>query len=153
MKSKYLLFISLVFLILLFYAGTIQPLLPVDFEYVVDGDTIQVNSNKSSYRVRLYGIDCFESKQNNRSAKQAKYFNMTEDEVICNGVKAREILKDKIGQEQKLLLKVYSVDHYGRMVAEPYKPEFLFFKTNLSKYMNKTGLCSAYVWKGLKTTQ
>lgn len=148
MKTKLLLsFLSLLFISQYVISA---PLLPVELEYVVDGDTIQVNSNKSSYRVRLYGIDCFESKQNNRSVKQAKYFNLQEDEVVCRGVKAREILKDKIGQEQKLFLKVYSVDHYGRMVAEPYKPEFLFFKTNLSKYMNKTGLCSTYVWKGLK---
>jgi len=149
MKTKLLLcFISLLFISQYAFC---TPLLPVDFEYVVDGDTIQVNSNKSSYRVRLYGIDCFEAKQNNRSAKQAKYFNITEDEVVCNGIKAREILKDKIGQQQKLFLKVYSVDHYGRMIAEPYITDFIFFKTNLSKYMNKSGLCSTYVWKGLKT--
>ena len=56
-------------------------------------------------------LDCFEAKQNNRSAKQAKYFNITEDQVVCNRIKAREILKDKIGQQHKLFLKVYSVDH------------------------------------------
>lgn len=126
MKTKLLLcFFSLLFISQYAFC---TPLLPVDFEYVVDGDTIQVNSNKSSYRVRLYGIDCFEAKQNNRSAKQAKYFNITEDQVVCNGIKAREILKDKIGQQQKLFLKVYSVDHYGRMIAEPYITDFLFLK-------------------------
>ncbi len=101
MKTKLLLcFFSLLFISQYAFC---TPLLPVDFEYVVDGDTIHVNTNKSSYRVRLYRIGCFE------------------------------------------------VDHYGRMIAEPYITDFLFFKTNLSKYMNKSGLCSTYVWKGMKT--
>ena len=68
MKTKLLLcFFSLLFISQYAFC---TPLLPVDFEYVVDGDTIHVNTNKSSYRVRLYRIGCFEVDHYGRSEER-----------------------------------------------------------------------------------
>ncbi|MBP3490267.1 hypothetical protein J6K35_00210 [bacterium] len=75
MKIKLLLCFLAIFFIS--YHAFCTPLLPVDFEYVVDGDTIQVNSNKSSYRVRLYGIDCFEVEHYGRMIAELLDFTFT----------------------------------------------------------------------------
>ena len=75
MKIKLLLCFLAIFFIS--YHAFCTPLLPVDFEYVVDGDTIQVNSNKSSYRVRLYRIDCFEVEHYGRMIAELLDFTFT----------------------------------------------------------------------------
>ena len=75
MKIKLLLCFLAIFFIS--YHAFCTPLLPVDFEYVVDGDTIQVNSNKSSYRVRLYDIDCFEVDHYGRMIAELLDFTFT----------------------------------------------------------------------------
>lgn len=49
MKTKFLFcFLSILFIWQYVFC---TPLLPVDFEYVVDGDTIQVNSNGIKARI------------------------------------------------------------------------------------------------------
>lgn len=75
MKIKLLLCFLAIFFIS--YHAFCTPLLPVDFEYVVDGDTIQVNSNKSSYRVRLYHIGCFEVDHYGRMIAELLDFTFT----------------------------------------------------------------------------
>lgn len=75
MKIKLLLCFLAIFFIS--YHAFCTPLLPVDFEYVVDGDTIQVNSNKSSYRVRLYRIGCFEVEHYGRMIAELLDFTFT----------------------------------------------------------------------------
>ena len=75
MKIKLLLCFLAIFFIS--YHAFCTPLLPVDFEYVVDGDTIQVISNKSSYRVRLYRIGCFEVDHYGRMIAELLDFTFT----------------------------------------------------------------------------
>ena len=75
MKIKLLLCFLAIFFIS--YHAFCTPLLPVDFEYVVDGETIQVNSNKSSYRVRLYRIGCFEVDHYGRMIAELLDFTFT----------------------------------------------------------------------------
>ena len=75
MKIKLLLCFLAIFFIS--YHAFCTPLLPVDFEYVVDGDTIQVNSNKSSYRVRLYRIGWFEVDHYGRMIAELLDFTFT----------------------------------------------------------------------------
>lgn len=75
MKIKLLLCFLAIFFIS--YHAFCTPLLPVDFEYVVGGNTIQVNTNKSSYRVRLYRIGCFEVDHYGRMIAELLDFTFT----------------------------------------------------------------------------
>ena len=144
--------ISGTIILLLFYVtipcASATSLMPVNLNKVIDGDTISVNSNYDYYKVRFYGIDCAESSFNKRIDKQAKEWQISKEDLVKLGQKSTQILKDKIASEDVIYLKVMGVDYYGRMVAIPYKKEFLFFKTNLSEYMLTKGYCQAYIWKG-----
>ena len=61
---------------------------------VIDGDTIVIiNENNVKEKIRLYGIDAFETTLNDRLRKQAKRYNITNDEALTLGDEAREYLQ------------------------------------------------------------
>jgi len=65
---------------------------------VYDGDTITLHSDGKNYRIRFYGIDAPEAKQQ-------------------DGIASRDVLRDKIlGQDVTVTVK--NIDRYGRAVGQ-----------------------------------
>ncbi|MFC1659585.1 thermonuclease family protein [Pseudomonadota bacterium] len=63
---------------------------------IIDGDTIVIlNENNKEERITLVDIDAFETKKNDRLRKQMKKYNLTENEVIVLGNKAKKYLEEK----------------------------------------------------------
>ena len=143
---KLIIFILILYIIYLHIEILTLPYLEAKIEKIYDGDTILVTSNKNTYSVRFSGIDCFETHFNNRVKYQSKDYNLTAQEVVENGIKAKVILENKLFDTNNIYLIPLGVDKYGRMIAVPYKKSFFIHKTNLSKYMNKTGYCPTYIW-------
>jgi endonuclease YncB( thermonuclease family) len=101
--------------------------------YVVDGDTIVIyNEDKEKETLRLYGIDAFETKDNDRLKKQKKEYSLSRNEVISKGNEAKEYLEGKFskyGNNNRYSDKngfecVYITrkgkDKYGRTLAKIY---------------------------------
>lgn len=70
---------------------------------VVDGDTINVNSDGTKLKIRLYGIDAPETKKSNKEGQPY-------------GEEAWRSLVDKVNG-QKVRLDIMDVDRYRRMVS------------------------------------
>ena len=91
---------------------------------IIDGDTIHLNSEK----IRFTGIDTPELKQTCNK----------DNEIIYCGIKARQLLIDKIGKN-----KVHCVregkDQYKRTLAECFVNE-----DSLSKFLVREGYAFAY---------
>jgi micrococcal nuclease len=87
---------------------------------ITDGDTIKVMHNGAAERIRLWGIDCPESKQ-------------------AFGTRARQFAGD-LAFGQTVTVKVHDTDHYGRTVAEIILPD----ARNLNHELVRAGLAWWY---------
>lgn len=108
---KLLILIMTLFIVTLSFATTIKG----KVIKVADGDTITIleeNGNKT--RVRFYGIDAPEKKQN-------------------YGIKSLDVLKDLIDKKE-VEIEVKDKDQYGRVVGIVY-----YDKMNINLYMLETG--------------
>jgi endonuclease YncB( thermonuclease family) len=85
---------------------------------VIDGDTIVILKNGKGEKVRLYGIDCPEKKQD-------------------FGTRARQFTSQLVfGKE--VSLQIHSIDRYGRTVAEVILPD--------GRSLNQELVRSGYAW-------
>jgi len=93
--------------------------------YVVDGDTVDVDFNgngrieKHSERVRVLGIDCFETRWGKRLERQAERAGISVEKARELGLKAKEYGKNVLlGKEVKV--EVYGRGGYGRILGYVY---------------------------------
>tara|TARA_B100000902_G_scaffold325620_1_gene320354 strand:+ start:928 stop:1407 length:480 start_codon:yes stop_codon:yes gene_type:complete len=91
---------------------------------IIDGDTIQLNNEK----IRFTGIDTPELKQT--CSKN--------NEIIYCGIKARQLLIDKIGKNKVHCIKK-GMDQYERTLAECF-----INNLSLSKFLVREGYAFAY---------
>lgn len=85
---------------------------------VVDGDTIDILDNKTTSRIRLYGID---------APERGQAFN----------VKAREYVADLVAGKKVRVVKRYN-DKYRRIVGDVYLPD--------GTYVNAAIVKAGYAW-------
>ena len=91
---------------------------------IIDGDTIHLNNEK----IRFTGIDTPELKQTcNKNS-----------EIIYCGIKARQLLIDKIGKDKVICVRE-GKDQYKRTLAECFINDL-----SLSSYLVKSGYAFAY---------
>ncbi len=91
---------------------------------IIDGDTIHLNSEK----IRFTGIDTPELKQTCNK----------DNEIIYCGIKARQLLIDKIGKNKVHCVRE-GIDQYKRTLAECFVNE-----DSLSKFLVREGYAFAY---------
>jgi len=90
--------------------------------YVVDGDTFDVDLNrngkieKKKERVRLLGVDTFETRRDKRLKEQAKYWNMSINEALQLGKDAKKFAIDQLLKKDVKLDKK-GRDRYNRLLA------------------------------------
>lgn len=116
----------------------------VTISKVCDGDTIDVvRSNGKIARVRLVGIDCYETSPYDRAYRQAYENNITIEEVLVNGFKAKkELVKLFQTHYQKTIyLEEKGIDKYNRILGVIY-----IDKINVNEYMIKQGCALRYIY-------
>jgi len=108
---------------------------------IYDGDTIQAKISKEKFVIRLKGIDCWESQENNHAYKQAKEKDTPLEKILENGLISKKFLKDlyKITPKNKIFFEFQGIDKYSRALGIVY-----FNKINVNKEMIKNGGCWAY---------
>ena len=108
---------------------------------IYDGDTIQAKISKEKFVIRLKGIDCWESQENNHVYKQAKEKDTPLEKILENGLISKKFLKDlyKITPKNKIFFEFQGIDKYSRALGIVY-----FNKINVNKEMIKNGGCWAY---------
>ncbi|MBQ8785827.1 MAG: thermonuclease family protein [Alphaproteobacteria bacterium] len=106
---------------------------------VLDGDTIEIRNHK----IRLIGIDCYETQNRQRSYKQAYQNNLTTEQVISNGIKSKEKLENLIIKyKNEIYFKPQEenkTDKYNRLLGTVYAG-----KINVNEYMLEEGGCLKY---------
>ena len=107
---------SLIFAVLLIFLPCIatakNPIRTVEgyVTKVVDGDTINVNSDGTRLKIRLYGIDAPETEKRNRKT------GLATKEGQAYGDEALKALLGKV-DGQKVFLNIMDIDRYRRMVS------------------------------------
>ncbi len=88
-------------------------------ERVIDGDTLKLTNGE---RVRLIGIDCPESKPNDKAKRDSERTGRDLETINDKGKKATEYVKGLIkpGDKVKLEFDVQKRDKYGRLLAYVY---------------------------------
>ena len=130
---------------------------------VIDGDTLYIDfNNNGKYdkgeKVRINGIDAFETKNSTRLQKQAKQYNLTEIEALSLGYLGKEFAKKNL--LNKYVKVEYSaktkVDRYNRPLVSIYYNCSIRKKGGVEKYYEqevlKEGLAVVYPYSNLKKT-
>lgn len=103
--------------------------------YVVDGDTLAVEFNEWTEKVRLLGIDTPESHVNNRAKLQAGQSNKDVKAIIGLGKQATMAMKEIAPKGVKLRLEydVRKRDKYGRLLAYVYREDGVMLNEEIVK--------------------
>ena len=108
---------------------------------VYDGDTVLARINDNTFRIRLIGIDCFESSVGDRAKWQAKKYNMPLNEVVSYGNFAGDILKGKLNKKD-VYFSFKGIDKYNRALGILYVDN-----VNINDELLKTPYCKVYTPK------
>ncbi len=108
---------------------------------VLDGDTVLIRENKEDIYVRLINIDCDETKPIYRAYKQAYETKRTIEDVIKNGIAAKDYLLDLVNENPTgyVDIEFFGLDKYGRKLGVLYKNN-----KNLNNEMLKSGFCAVF---------
>lgn len=89
---------------------------------VVDGDTIDIETNNGKVRVRLAFIDTMESMKNTRAKKISTNCNIDIDDIIEDGIDSKHYLMGLILTKEVNII-FYGIDSTGtRQVGEIFLP-------------------------------
>lgn len=117
-----------------------QTLQKLDNIVVQDGDTISATINNEKVKIRLSGIDCYETKPNLRIYKQAYLSKMSVEEVLQRGKNSKNILQTYIDENKNnIYLKPDKMDMYGRLLGSIFADD-----ESINKYMLQNGDCFIY---------
>ena len=105
---------------------------------ILDGDTIKLHINNKNTKIRLIGIDAFETTKSNKAYKQAYQNQFDLDEVIQKGKETKEFLRELLNNKTEFFLE-YDEDKkdvYGRILA--------YVWTSNTQMINMQIICSGY---------
>lgn len=135
MKSRFILMLPILFMLLLpspgFSKEAIRTLDGIVTK-VSDGDTIQVQSDGTKLKIRLYGIDAPETEKSNKRTGQITKPGQP------YGLEAENALRGEIGG-QRVRIDVMDIDRYKRLVSIVY-----LGNRNINKEMVADGWAWAY---------
>lgn len=133
-------FVHCIFFIQLVLADTNYK--KVDVIKVLDGDTVKIQLGKEDLKVRLVGIDCFETAKISRAYKQAYENNISIDEVVRRGKSSKDLLEAFLLNHNDVHFDFAGIDKYGRALGYLYSGS-----TNINEFMQAEGGCPAYIYK------
>lgn len=84
--------------------------------YVVDGDTVKIRLKERNTSVRLTGIDCYETSDNNH-IKYQRNKGLTDDEIISRGLKAKQEMIKILRKHKEIYLEITGVDHSADLLV------------------------------------
>lgn len=114
--------------------------IPVKIIKVIDGDTVLAQIDNNKFKIRLYGIDCFETSTDiARAYKQAYYNHFDINKVVFYGHQATKELNKYI-QKKDIKFEFKGIDLYGRALGILYDDK----NTNINECMLKTPYCFFY---------
>ena len=132
----------LFFIIFVFYASPVLAhQATVSVIRVVDGDTISVLLYGEETKVRLVGVDCYETRRNKRARFQEKNYNKTMDEVIRLGEESKQKLQGLLERNKEIQIEWEERDGFGRVLGHIYINQM-----NVNEYMLKNGGCELFVF-------
>lgn len=114
---------------------------PVNITKILDGDTVKAQIDDNEFSIRLLGIDCYETSKIHRAYKQAYENNMTIEDVVEKGNRAKDELVNQL-DKQKIYMEFKGIDIYGRVLGILYKDDF-----NINNFMENTNYCINYQYK------
>ncbi len=105
---------------------------------IVDGDTIKLYFHGKLTTIRLIGIDSFESRKNNKAYRQAYENNISVEEVVRRGKRAKEYIKERLSKRTRNYLEYDEelLDRYDRTLA------YLWFSDE--EMLNMDIICEGY---------
>jgi micrococcal nuclease len=109
-----------------------------NYFYALDGDTIKVKFDGKLTTIRLIGIDTFETHKNNKAYRQAYENNITLDEVIRRGKKAKEYIKDAISAHKDFYFE------YDEGLKDRYKRTLAYLWFSGDDMLNLDIVCNGY---------
>lgn len=89
---------------------------------IVDGDTIYVNQNGNTLKVRLIGIDTPESRYNSKAERDSDRSGEDLKDILAQGKRATAYLKSILRKGDSVTLEydLQQYDKYGRILAYVY---------------------------------
>jgi micrococcal nuclease len=109
-----------------------------NYFYAVDGDTIKVKFDGKLTTIRLIGIDTFETHKNNKAYRQAYENNITIDEVITRGKRAKEYIKEALSSHKDFYFE------YDEEFLDRYKRTLAYIWFNDNDMLNLDIVCNGY---------
>ena len=91
--------------------------------YIIDGDTFEFIERKEDIKVRVLGLDCFETKHGSRLTEQALERGISEDSALALGFQAKCLCDSLLMNEQVELYRDSvqgSFDNFGRLLRDVY---------------------------------
>lgn len=115
--------------------------IPVELVRISDGDTVVARIDKNEFKIRLIGIDCYETAKINRAYKQAYQNNLSIEEVVTKGLDSKRYLEELYAQNKnsKTAIEFKGLDIYNRVLGVLY-----FDKLNVNENLKLHGGCMMY---------
>ena len=108
---------------------------PINVTRILDGDTVKARIDDNEFSIRLLGIDCYETSKIHRAYKQAYENNMTIEDVVEKGNRAKAELVNQL-DNQDIYMEFKGLDIYGRVLGILYINDL-----NINNYMKNTNYC------------
>ncbi len=95
----------------------------VEVTYITDGDTFEFIERGEDIKVRVLGLDCFETKRGSRLTEQALERGISEDSALALGFQAKYLCDSLLMGEQ---IEIYrdsvedNFDSFGRLLRHVY---------------------------------
>lgn len=114
---------------------------PIEITKISDGDTVAARIDKNNFKIRLIGIDCYETAAINRAYKQAYQNNLSIGEVVNKGLDSKRYLEElyKQNKNSQAYIDFKGLDIYSRVLGVLY-----FDKLNVNEHMQQHGGCMVY---------
>lgn len=115
--------------------------IPIKIIKITDGDSLEAQINHNKFKIRLIGIDCYETCKIHRAYHQAYENNISINEVIARGKLSKEYFEQlyKDNQNNQILFEFLGVDRYGRALGNLY-----FDDININQKLIENGGCMKY---------
>ena len=115
--------------------------IPIEITKIYDGDTIEAKIDNNKFKIRLIGIDCYETCKIHRAYKQAYENNLSVEDVIKQGKVSTFYLKNLYEKNKNapITFVFKGIDKYGRVLGILY-----IGALNVNDELLKNGGCMLY---------
>ena len=113
---------------------------------VADGDTFTAFVHNENTKIRLIGVDCYETKMNKRAPIQKKLYNLPYTEIFKLGKQSKNKLKNLLQNHRYIHVKWNERDGYGRILGQVLIDDIKSAEIiDVNQYMLEHGGCNKFV--------